>query len=167
MEELKKKKIGEVEGVQVKEASKKSQSVVYVIKDLDLEASIADVKDGIRMLIVEEEFTVSPLRPAFAGTQHTTVIIPGRSANKLKDVTRVQIDWIRCRLERREADTRCYRCWEMGYTASTCKGEDRRKRCFNCGQEVHYWANCTQGTKCLGCGSEGQKTGNLRCPNKK
>lgn len=156
-----------IEGVVVREAARRVPGVVFQVKDWrDLEATLEEVKEGFRSVIGEEVVRVGQLRPAYGGTQCATVLVPGIAARKLTGVTRIQIGWVSCRLIRREEETRCYRCWEMGHTSGNCKGEDRRNKCFNCGQDGHYWANCTQVRKCLGCGSEDHRTGAFRCHKK-
>lgn len=152
-----------VEGAVVKEAGRRIPPVPYHVKDMDFEATADDIREGFKVLIGEEEIRVGALRPAFGGTQSATVLVPGLAAKKLKDVSRIQVGWVCCRLIQRESEARCYRCWEFGHTASGCKGEDRTKLCFNCGREGHVIATCEFSVRCVACGKEGHKMGNRSC----
>lgn len=92
---------------------------------MDLEVTVDEIKDGLKAIIGPEEVRVGALRPAFGGTQSVTVLVPFQAAKKLKEMSRLQVGWVLCRLIPREEEVRCFRCWEFGHTSSACKGTDR------------------------------------------
>lgn len=97
---------------------------------------------GDKNIVNEQDIVVTSLRPAFAGTQKATVKLPQAVALRLARKRRILIGWISCRLKIREEQQRCYRCWEIGHTASVCKGLDKSRACFKCGEEGHQKAFC-------------------------
>lgn len=132
----------------LKASVKNRKKVFFHVSDLDGETSEEDIIQGIKKELGdtftnEQEIVVTSLRPAFAGTQKATVKVPHAAALRLTKKRRILIGWISCRLKIREEQQRCYRCWEMGHTASVCKGPDKSGACFKCGENGHQKASCT------------------------
>lgn len=167
VEEIKKVISDRVEGAVVKEIRRGPQKVPFHIKDLDYQATVDEVKEGLKEVIGEEDVRVGELRPAYGGTQSVTVLVPLAAAAKLRKVSRLHVGWVCCRVIPREDEVRCYRCWEYGHVSSACKGADRSKLCFNCGREGHIRANCSHDLRCVVCGEEGHRLGSRLCQYKR
>lgn len=126
---------------------KSERKAILHISDLDGETTSEEVKQGIKAELGfadqdSQEVEVTSLRPAFAGTQKATVKLSQSFANKLVRKRRILIGWISCRVKLREELQRCFRCWEVGHTASACKGPDKSGLCFSCGEAGHQKASC-------------------------
>lgn len=59
------------------------------------------------------------------------------AAQKLVRKKRILVEWVSCRVKLREDLQRCYRCWEAGHLATSCKGPDKSGLCFKCGKAGH------------------------------
>lgn len=56
----------------------------------------------------------------------------------------IRIGWTVCKLVASERRIRCDRCGQLDHVAATCRGEDRTKQCFRCGEDRHLGAHRQQ-----------------------
>lgn len=143
IEEIKKIIADKVEGAVVREAERKLQPIIFHVKDLDLEATIEEVKEGVKAVVgTDAEIKLSALRPAYGDAQNATIVVSGITARKLSLASRIQTGWMSCRLVRQEDEQRFFRCWENGHFSTYCKEEGRSRCCFKYGEESHKKAVC-------------------------
>ncbi|KAJ8963586.1 hypothetical protein NQ314_005534 [Rhamnusium bicolor] len=77
---------------------------VLHIKGLDEVATVQEIIEEISkvLAIQPETFKVTALRPAYGNKQNVTVIIPTTNAEKLIQMEKIKIGWMRCRVMERE-----------------------------------------------------------------
>ncbi|KAK9719951.1 hypothetical protein QE152_g22363 [Popillia japonica] len=106
---------------------------------------------------------VRALRPAYGGKQNATVILPSMFADKLIQMAKIKIGWMKCRVEERVRDVKCFKCWELGHIKANCKGPDRRNLCLRCAKEGHIVSTCPNEPFCIHCQQEGHQSGSGKC----
>lgn len=79
------------------------------------------------------------IRALFCNIQNATVALLSNLADKLRKERRVKIGWVCCKVVEKEEE-RCSMFWGVGHLAANCKGVDKCKRCFNCGEKGHLKA---------------------------
>lgn len=155
-----------VEGAQITTGGRSARPVVVHIRGMDEETKEADILKAVREALPDEErhdIRVSSVRPAFGQTQNATVILPKKAADTLVAKDRINIGWLSCKVVLREDVPRCFRCWEPGHLAGSCRGPDRRNSCYNCGMAGHFSRNCREASKCVKCGQDGHRFGSPTC----
>lgn len=154
-----------VEGVTVAFVGKQERRAIVHVKDLDEEATEEDVLEGVKAVVGESvtDMKVSALRPAFGRTRNATVSLADREARVLVAKGRIKVGWVACRVELRQEEQRCYRCWQTGHVAARCSGPDRSQLCFNCGEAGHVRRGCDKPSRCVACGGSGHRLGSKVC----
>lgn len=142
----------------------RTREAILHVQDIDEDTSAQDVQNSVAEAagITTEDVRVTSLRPAYRSTQKATVRVSERAAKKLMEKGHVQIGWISCRIQIREKDERCYRCWRAGHKASACDGPDRSGLCYRCGKDGHKQRECTGTQHCVECDRSGHSSG--KCP---
>lgn len=145
-------------------SSRTRESIIHV-KGMDGQATVEEIQNSIakETKVDSTRIRVTSLRPAFRGTQNATVRLPEKVAVDLIARGKIQIGWVSCRVQLRETQNRCYRCWEMGHRSFECKGPDRGKLCFRCGKQGHQHRDCKAEQHCIKCDSVGHQMGDSRC----
>ncbi|KAI4470692.1 zinc finger cchc-type superfamily [Holotrichia oblita] len=106
---------------------------------------------------------VRALRPAFGNKHNVTVIMPAAATDKLIRMQKIKIDWMRCRIMKRQEDNRC---WEHGHFKAECKGPNRERSCVKCAGEGHKASKCQNSSYCIHCKEEGHQSGSFKCPKR-
>ena len=115
------------------------------IKDLEEDVTKEDICAGIIQSVEglrQEDIEITSIRPAYNNTCKATVKAPADAAKILNRRGHTQIGLINARIWIREERVRCPKCFKEGHTIRQCTGEDRRNKCFNCGEDGHFKINC-------------------------
>ncbi|KAK9738757.1 hypothetical protein QE152_g9623 [Popillia japonica] len=155
-------------------AAKVVTNKVLHMKGLVEVTTLEEVVDVIarEISVSADTFKVRSLRPAFGNKQNpafgnkqnVTVIMPAAAAGKLIRMQKIKIGWMRCRIEDREEDKKCYRCWEHGHFKAECKGPNRERLCMKCAGEGHKANECQNSPYCIHCKGEGRQSESFKCP---
>lgn len=125
------------------------------LQDLDNITTVSEIESCIKSALgLPEDDTsikVKNIRPAYAGTQRSTVRLKSADAIKLVKKGRLRIGWINARVRIKPTTTRCFRCLGYGHSTRTCKGPDRAKSCSLCLGESHRASSCTSPPNCAAC----------------
>lgn len=114
-----------------------------------------------------EEAAVKSLRPSYRGTQVAVVCLPTALARRAVTVGKIRIGWVVSHVRMKTTPLRCYRCWDFGHRANSCKGPDRSKLCRKCGKEGHMAKTCEEDPHCMLCSAKsetGHISGGPKCP---
>jgi hypothetical protein len=132
----------------------------------DLDAT-TDKKEVVAILEeklgAEKNWRVSDLRPNRNNTQAATIVMRKQDADNILAEGSLRIGAVRCRVERRIATERCYRCWSFDHKTANCDGPDRTKACYRCGVEGHEARDCGNEEACPLCQKPGHKAGGRGC----
>lgn len=157
---------GRLQGVRITPGGRGERPIPVVVKGLDCEVTKEELLQAVKVALPDEEHwatKVTSLRSAYGQAQNATVVLARRAAEVLLARERLRIGWQSCRVLRWEEDPRCYRCWEQGHRAATCKGPDRSKACYNCGGAGHYKRDCKEQPNCSKCKMAGHSFGDRCC----
>nr|CAI5860798.1 unnamed protein product [Callosobruchus analis] len=168
--ELKKGKADELQAIiesslGFKTTKRVNESVVH-IRGLDGVTTAEEVLNAVRDAVGTDTLKscrVSSLRPAYGENQNATVILDTASANKLESRKTLRIGLVHCQVKKREQDTRCNNCWEVGHETAACKGPNRTSLCKNCGKPGHRQAECTADSFCPLCDQSGHRAWSFNC----
>ena len=117
------------------------------ISDLDPSIGAGDVKEAVRGFFEQEleiELTVSLRKRPYRGSRKAFVLLEEAKALKLLKAAHIKIGWVSCRVRRKKELNRCYRCLGFGHIAADCRGPDRSRCCWRCGEEEHTAGSCTR-----------------------
>lgn len=122
------------------------------IRDLDCLTTVEEVTAAIRKGVPDIGQIRVGLTSANSRMQRAAIVdVEERWAAKLMQVEKLKIGWVVCRIRRRTAVTRCYRCLSFGHIARNCKGPDNGSLCRKCGKAGHLAKACTGEAHCLPC----------------
>lgn len=155
-----------ISGAKALSGPSRSINKVLHLKHLEGDATLEEIKEAVVAALPEtttDVITVKALRPAFAGRQNATLILPTEIAERLLDKRSLRVGWGFCRVVEREEVTQCFRCREFGHITRNCQGPDRSKLCRRCGAEGHNVIQCSNPEKCMVCSTEGHRDGSLKC----
>lgn len=136
----------------------------FHVKDLASSATEAEVAKGVAAAagITAEEVQVTSLRTAYGATQKAIVKVGRSHLGQLREVGRVKVGFLSCKISERKADRKCHKCWSTRHTAAQCDGSGQKGKCFNCNEPGHIRANCNKDDK----GHEGQRRPNAARPHR-
>ena len=142
--------------------SGKSHEMELIIRDLEETTTKEEVKAALQR-VAGNEFVVTTnairaLRPAYKGTQITSVKLPDEVARKVVgERGRIRIGLVNCNIKEVMRPLKCFRCWNTGRIARKCPSQiDRSGLCLKCGQAGHKIADCQKEPQCALC-AEGTK----------
>ena len=137
------------------------------IADLDPSIEVGDVEEAVRGLFNQEseiELTVSLTKRPYRGNRKAFILLEEAKALKLLKAAHIKIGWVSSRVPRKKALNRCYRCLGFGHIAADCRGPDRSRCCWRCGEEVHTVGSCTRQPRCYLCAAMEEKPLNDHIP---
>lgn len=146
----------------------KPQKTIF-IKDLEESVLEEELITAIckKVNITPQETNVKlASRPNKNGLKYAFVKLPIDAANKLLQLKKITVGWLRCRMEENKSPIKCYNCNLFGHLASTCKNEDKMKgKCLNCCQQGHTAPVCKNDSLCYVCTeNNNHKAGSRLCP---
>ncbi|KYB24913.1 hypothetical protein TcasGA2_TC034914, partial [Tribolium castaneum] len=122
-----------------------------LIRGLDALATNDDVEKAIERSGISLEDTHIQLRPAWGNTKTAIIQSTKVTADALVQSKELRIGLTLCQIRPRQPENKCFRCWETGHRADTCKGPDRSKLCLKCGKNDHKAAECKNEMFCPIC----------------
>lgn len=133
------------------------------ILDLNGVSTEADVRETLK-----QNFTtnlgikrVNLTRVTQRGQRAAFCEIDQASATKTLDKAHMKIGWFNCRIRPITRVTRCIKCHGFGRPSHVCKGPNRSKCCFKCGENNQKVAECTKQPKCFQCSPNADATDGL------
>lgn len=147
-------------------AINKTEKMVLHIKGLDDVTTTEEIVEAIcrDTRVKPDTFEVRALRPAFGSRQNATIITPTAIGEKLLQMSKIKIGWMKCGIYEREKELKCFRCWELGHIKANCKGSDRSTLCAKCAKPGHMANACQNESYCVHCQEVGHQSGSRRCP---
>ena len=124
-------------------------------------------RDAVRSCLREEpsaRVKVSLTRKPFRGTRKAFVRLEEAIALTLPKTTHIKIGWVSCRVRRKTELIRCYSCLGFGHMAANCRGPDRSRCCWRCGEEGNSAASCSRKPRCYLCTAREEKPRNDHIP---
>ena len=120
------------------------------IRDMDSLSTAEEVKKAIEDQIQKPigDLKVLLTKP---NSRAQILAIPEMSetaANELLKTSRIKIGWVNCRVRGRIMLERCFRCLGYGHQVRDCRGPDRGKNFYKCGETGHNGAACTAEPNC-------------------
>lgn len=115
----------------------------------------------------KEAVEVKSLRPGPRGTQNATIILAELDTKRLVACHKLRVEMGTIKVEERIDLLKCFRCWDYGHMASSCKGEDRAGACQKCGQTGHMAKECQNNNYCPLCKEERHEAGRRGCKTQK
>ena len=110
------------------------------IADLEPTIIAGDVAEAVRGFFEQEteiELTFSLAKRPYRGNRKAFDLLEEAKALKLLKAAHIKIGWVSCRVRRKKELNRCYRCLGFGHIAANCRGPDRSRCCWRCGEEGH------------------------------
>ena len=117
--------------------------------DVDPTVEEEEVAEAVRSCLREEPSSgvkVSLTRKPFRSTRKVFVRLEEAWALTLLKATHMKIKSVFSRVRRKTELNRCYRCLGFVHMATNCRGPDRSKCCWRCGEEGHVAASCSMET---------------------
>lgn len=149
-----------------------TQEIVVECRNMDEITTADDLRDSLksefRLLDSQCDGKIR-MRRSYGSTQIGTIKLPVDVANKLLEAGKIKVGWSVCELRIQREPLRCHRCLGFGHMKANCKGEDRSKACWKCGEvdeDKHQSKDCKKAPKCLLCSERdgnNHSTGSLRC----
>ena len=138
------------------------------VETVDLEPTIEakDVEDAVRSLFDVEpelELRVSLSKTPYRGNRKAYVLLEEARALKLLKGAHIKIGWVSCRVRRKKEVNRCFRCLGFGHIAVDCRGPDRSRFCWRCG-EGYLAGSCTGKPRCFLCAERKENPRNDHIP---
>ena len=112
----------------------------------------------------EIEVTVSLTKRPYRENRKAFVLLEEEKALKLLKAAHIKIRWVSCRVRKKKEINRCYRCLGFGHIAVDCRGPDRSRCCWRCGEEGHTAGSCTWQPRCYLRTAMEEKPGNDYIP---
>ena len=143
------------------------------IRDLDELVTKEELIEAVKEALKDSTLTmdaIKSLRPAFAGQQRATVVLPAGKARALLELAKIRVGWVVCRIRAADQPKRCFKCQDYGHIAANCTNDcDLKGACFRCGTMGHAAKTCVKPPKCCLCSRKGEKqtdhaTGSFKCP---
>ena len=128
------------------------------IRDLDCAMDASDVEAALRRDIQGlQDLKVHVTKTNSRGQKAAIVQLNTEKAKLLLHQKKIKIGWIiNCRIRERIDVERCYKCHGYGHRQRHCKGTDRSKLCYRCGDADHKAGVCKKvATLCAFCGDIG------------
>lgn len=139
----------------------------FKIKDLDEITTKEEIQKALQDATANSTVDIEAIRSikkSYGGTQTAIVTLPSKTANKLLQLSKIRIGWTICRVREMIKLTYCYKCWQYGHIARTCKEEDRSLCCLKCGTKGHKIGNCRENPQCMLCTEDrNHVTGSWKC----
>ena len=85
-------------------------------------------------------------------------------ALKLLKGAHIKIGWVSCRVRRKKKVNRCFRGLGFGHIAVDCRGPDRSRCCWRCGEEGHVAGSWSGKPRCYVCAAREEKPRNDYIP---
>lgn len=140
-----------------------THEIVLEIRDIDEVTDREDVHEALVNL--SEEFktlqlsAIKSLRRAYGGTQTATISLSAGLANRLLEVAKIRIGWVRCRIREKISPRRCFKCLDFGHLTSNCRSQlDHSGKCLRCGGTGHKIKTCKESPVCMLCSSAASST---------
>lgn len=130
--------------------------VVVEIKDIDEATTKEEVHEAITSKFEDAKDLpikcIKSLRAAYRGTQTAVVAVPISTAKVMKNEGKVRIGWVICRIREKTLPLRCFKCWQYGHMAKSCRSDvDRSGLCYKCGGSGHKVKECKEEANCMLC----------------
>jgi len=146
--------------------------VMVEIKDIDEATTKIDVHEAIAAKFMDAKDLpiecIKSLRAAYRGTQTAVVAVPSSIAKVMKTEGKVRIGWVICRIREKKLPLRCFKCWQYGHIAKSCRCDvDRSGLCYKCGGNGHRVKECNEEANCMLCqerANHNHIAGSARCP---
>lgn len=149
------------------EAKRGGPEVSYLIRDLDETSTVEEIRRALATTLkgVENEFKIGEPRESNSGRWSATVRLPRYYATGLKNLNRIKIGWLTCRIGETLGPQFCFNCLKTDHRAKDCK-QPRVEggRCFRCGEGGHAARDCKAAEKCFTCKAEGHIANTMACP---
>lgn len=145
----------------------KTRKKVIHLKGLEEVVTEKEISEALCKALTTkaENVDVRALRPAYGNKKNVTIVTSEVEANKLLEMETIKIGWVKCKIQERKKETKCYRCWQYGHTKEQCVGPDRQMLCLKCSKEGHRATDCKNNAYCIFCRMEGHQSGYPKCPN--
>ena len=113
----------------------------FEVEITDLHPSIEgeEVEEAVREFCQqgpEMELRVSLTKRPYRGIRKAYVLLKETRTLKLCKASHIRIGWVSCGVRRKIETNSCYRCLGFGMAAD-CRGPDRSRDCWRCGEEGH------------------------------
>lgn len=126
-------------GLKSRLAGKAEKAILY---DLDITISVAEVEEALRAKGFLET-TVTKMTTARDSTQIAVLAVRGSDVSKARAGATIRVGW--CDGHLKYAKERCYRCWETGHIAKSCKAPSEQIVCRDCRRTGHTRKECPRG----------------------